>query len=93
MNPRTGDIVSLADLDGEEALKRGLVPIPSEEVERVLAMSQEEKLAWAREQFVKTGLSGGATLVQPVGALLDRGLARRAERNRAKRERRARRAT
>lgn len=92
MNKDTAELVHVAEeLTGEEALRRGLVPVPPEDLERVMAMSEPERLAWAAEQHVKTALPDGVLKVQPVGSLMKRGLEARAARNRAKRERRSRR--
>lgn len=92
MNPKTGELVQVnKDLTGEEALRQGLVPIPAEDLERVMAMSDEERVAYAEQLVVRTQLPTGGELVQPVAPLMKRGLERRKERNRRKRERRARR--
>lgn len=92
MSRDTGELVEVTrEMTGEEALRRGLIPVPPEMVERLQAMTPEEQMAWAREQVVKTELPGGVVRVQPVGTLLERGLRLRKERNERKRARRERR--
>jgi hypothetical protein len=78
-------------MTGEEALNAGMVPVPPEDLERVALMTDEERLEYARGLMVRTKLESGAERVRPVGGLMDRGLKRRADRNRKKRARRARR--
>jgi hypothetical protein len=88
----TGELVELTrEMTGEEALRRGLIPVPPEMVELLEAMTDEERLAWAKEQTVRTELPGGIVRAQPVGSLLERGLRLRKERNERKRARRERR--
>jgi hypothetical protein len=90
VKPRTGELARRQGLTPEQALERGLVYVPPDEVERVQAMSEEERLAWVRAQMVKTELPGGVTRAQPVAPLIERGLARRAEKNRNRRVRQGR---
>lgn len=91
MNKETGEIVQAMGLRNDEALRRGLVRIPDEDLDRVMAMTQDERLAYVATLAVRTELAGGAELVQPVAPLLKRWLEARAARNKAKRERRKRR--
>ena len=89
MSRDTGELVEVTrEMTGEEALRRGLIPVPPEMVEALQAMTLEQQMAWAREQVVKTELPGGIVRAQPVGSLMDRGLRLRKERNERKRARR-----
>lgn len=48
MNPNTGEIhLNVSD---EDAKKRGLVPIPDGDVERVINMNRKQRRAWAAQQ-------------------------------------------
>jgi hypothetical protein len=87
---KDGDITTLEGMTPEEALIRGLVSVPPADVDRVMAMTPEERLEWARGQLVSTPLPNGSELVQPVGPLMERGLERRREKNRARRRRQGR---
>lgn len=91
MKTTTGELVELKrELTPEQALERGLVPVPPEDVERVQAMTEEERLEYARGLVVRTQKPTGAVRVQAVAPLMDRGLKARAERNRRRRERQGR---
>src|SRR5688500_13566923 len=80
---RNGRIVAAGELTPDQALARGLVPVPPEMVDALERMTPEERLAWAAEQQVK--LERGTLL--NVGAAMKRG---RRMRNAAKRERQGR---
>lgn len=90
MKPATELIQLDQELTGEEALRRGLVPVPPEDVERVQAMTDAERLDYARGLMVRTKLEGGGELAQPVGPLMSRGLERRRKKNAKRRERQGR---
>ena len=49
MDPKTGQIFEVTK--EEDARKKGLIPIPPEELERVNAMSPEERKAWAQRKL------------------------------------------
>ena len=86
-----GELVQVpVDLTGEEALRQGLVPVPPEMVSALMAMTEEQRLAWAAEQLVRTAKPSGVELVQPVGPLMKRGLERRKAKNEARRRRQGR---
>lgn len=80
---RNGRLVAAGELTPDQALARGLVPVPPEMVDALKRMTAEERLAWAAEQRVK--LERGALL--NVGSAMKRG---RRLRNEAKRERQGR---
>jgi len=48
MDPRTGQIIEVEN--DEEARKRGLIPIPDNEVGSVRAMNRKQRRAWAAQQ-------------------------------------------
>lgn len=48
MNPNTGEIH--LNVTEEEAKKRGLVPIPEKDAERVINMNRRQRRAWAAQQ-------------------------------------------
>lgn len=48
MHPQTGQIVEV--LNDEDAKKRGLVPIPPEDEQRVRTMNRKQRRAWAAQQ-------------------------------------------
>jgi hypothetical protein len=80
---RNGRLVAAGELTPDQALERGLVPVPPEMVDALERMTPEERLTWAAEQQVK--LERGALL--NVGSAMKRG---RRLRNEAKRERQGR---
>jgi len=49
MDPKTGQIVPVVDED--DARRRGLVPIPAEELARVGRMTEDERKAWAKDKL------------------------------------------
>lgn len=53
MDPNTGRIYQVES--EEEARKRGLIPIPPEDEERVRSMNRKERRAWAAQQRRKDG--------------------------------------
>jgi hypothetical protein len=91
MNRKTGELVPVVGLTPDEATKQGLLLVPPDQVERLMAMTPEERVEWARAQELRTTLPNGAELVRNVGKLMERGEAFQKDRNRRKRERRARR--
>jgi hypothetical protein len=51
MDPKTGRIeVITTEEDERDAKKRGLVPIPPDEVARVSAMNRHDRRAWVAQQ-------------------------------------------
>lgn len=51
MDPKTGRIELITtEEDERDAKKRGLVPIPPEQVARVSAMNRHDRRAWAAKQ-------------------------------------------
>lgn len=48
MNPHTGEIHF--DVLEADAKKRGLIPIPKEDLERVVNMNRKQRRAWAAQQ-------------------------------------------
>jgi hypothetical protein len=80
---RDGRMVAAGELAPDEALERGLVPVPPEMVDVLERMTPEERLAWAEQQQVRIEREG-VTILQNVGAAMARG---RRLRNEAKRER------
>lgn len=48
MNPNTGEIH--IDVIEAEAKRRGLVPIPNEQLERVINMNRKQRRAWAAQR-------------------------------------------
>lgn len=56
MDPKTGQIYEVAD--EEEARKRGLIPIPRDQEERVRGMNRRQRRAWAAQQRRKERAGG-----------------------------------
>ena len=53
MQPSTGRIELIAtEEDERDARRRGLVPIPPADQQRVFNMNRQQRRAWAREQLV-----------------------------------------
>jgi len=48
MDAKTGQIY--LNVSKEEAKKRGLVPIPADQAEKVINMNRRERRAWAAQQ-------------------------------------------
>lgn len=48
MNPESGRIY--LDLPEEEAKRKGLIPIPADQAERIVNMNRKQRRAWAASQ-------------------------------------------
>lgn len=53
MHPNTGHIYEVEN--AEDARKRGLIPIPPDQLEAVHAMNRKQRRAWAAKQRRKLG--------------------------------------
>lgn len=52
MNPNTGEIHF--NVSDEDVRKKGLVPIPDDQIEGVVNMNRKQRRAWAAKQRKKT---------------------------------------
>lgn len=59
MNPNTGEIHF--NVTDEDVKKKGLVPIPSMQLEGVVNMNRKQRRAWAARQRRASDTSGGAS--------------------------------
>ncbi len=57
MDPNSGRIYQVSD--EEEAKRRGLIPIPPNELGVVRGMNRKQRRAWAKQQRTKQGESRG----------------------------------
>ena len=63
MNPDTGHIhFGVPEVD---AKKRGLVPIPDEDIERVVNMNRKQRRAWAAQQRKRSAVLPSDTKGSP----------------------------
>lgn len=64
MNPNTGEIEQVKD--EAEARKKGLVPIPAEELARVKRMSKRNRRRWALKHLKKEAAANSSQAVRDV---------------------------